>query len=330
MDLLDEFPSTEAEFRGRFADEERCRAHLARLKWREGFRCGHCGGKTAYFLPSKRVVYECAGCGRQVSVIAGTIFEQSKKPLALWFRAIFEVTASKQGISAAELQRKLGLGSYQTAWSWLHKIRTAMVRPNREPLSGEVEIDESYLGGPEAGKPGRGAEDKAIVAAAVEKRGRGCGRVRLGLIADVSARVLIGFVQQHLGGDETAHTDGWRGYAQLGKTGYRHIISVLSKLDQTAAEVLPRVHLVFSLLKRWILGTHQGSVSRKHLAGYLEEFTLMLRIPCGHRFNRRRARRITHGAERLLGIAMATPPRPFWKIVGRPHPQGKARLAVAA
>jgi len=322
MDLIDEFPSTEAEFRGRFADEDQCRAYLARWKWPEGFRCGHCGGKTAYFLPSKRVVYECAGCGHQVSVIVGTIFEQSKKPLVLWFRAIFEVTASKQGISAAELQRKLGLGSYQTAWSWLTKIRTAMVRPNREPLAGEVEIDESYLGAPEAGKPGRAAEKKSIVAAAVEKRGRGCGRVRLGLIANVSASVLIGFVRQHLGGDETAHTDGWRGYARLGKTGYQHIVSVLSQLDRTAAAVLPRVHLVFSLLKRWILGTHQGSVSHKHLAGYLEEFTF--------RFNRRRARRITHGAERLLGIAMATPPRPFWKIVGRPRPEGKARLAVPA
>lgn len=170
----------------------------------------------------------------------------------------------------------------------------------------------STRAGPEAGKPGRGAADKAIIAAAVEKRGRGCGRVRLGWIANVSARVLIGFVQQHPGGDETAHTDGWRDYAQLDKTGHRHIISVLSKLDQTAAEVLPRVHLIFSLLKRCILGTHQRSVSRQHLAGYPEEFTF--------RFNRRRARRITHGAERLLAIAMATPPRPFRKIVGRPHP----------
>ena len=115
MDQL-EFPSSETGFRARFADETRCREYLARLKWPEGFRCGHCGGRTAYFLPSKRVVYECAGCGHQVSVIAGTIFAQSKKPLGLWFRAIFEVTASKQGISAAELQRKLGLGSYQTAW----------------------------------------------------------------------------------------------------------------------------------------------------------------------------------------------------------------------
>ena len=315
------FPSTEAQFRACFADEDQCRAYLARLKWPEGFCCAHCGGETAYFLPSKRVVYECAGCGRQVSLIAGTIFEQSKKPFALWFRAIFEVTASKQGISAAELHRKLGLGSYQTAWSWLQKIRGAMVRPNRQPLSGEVEIDESYVGGPEPGKPGRGAEEKAIVTAAVEKRGRGCGRVRLGLVPNVSAAALIGF-EKHLGHGETAHTDGWRGYAKLGKTGYQHIVSVLSQLDQTAAEVLPRVHLIFSLLKRWILGTHQGSVSFKHLDGYLEEFTF--------RFNRRLARRITHGANRLLGIAMATPSRPFWKIVGRTRPRGKARLAVSA
>jgi hypothetical protein len=139
---LSEFPSTEAEFRARFADDNQCREYLARLKWPEGFRCAHCSGDRAYFLPSKRVVYECAGCGQQVSLIAGTIFEQSKKPLVLW--ALFEITASKQGISAA-LQRKLGLGSYQTAWSWLTKIRTAMVRPNREPLSGEVEIEESYV-----------------------------------------------------------------------------------------------------------------------------------------------------------------------------------------
>ena len=313
---VSEFPSSEAEFRTRFAFDDQCREYLARRKWPEDFRCAHCGGRTAYFLPSKRVVYECAGCRRQVSVIAGTIFEQSKKPLALWFRAIFEVTASKQGISAAELQRKLGLGSYQTAWSWLQKIRSAMVRPDRQPLAGEVEIDESYLGGAEAGKPGRAAEKKAIVAAVVEKRGRGCGRVQLGSIADVSAGALGAFVEKHLGSGETAHTDGWRGYGVLGKTGYRHIVWVSSKLDQTAAGVLPRVHLLFSLVKRWILGTHQGSVSRKHLDGYLEEFTF--------RFNRRRARRITHGAERLLGIAMATPPRPFRKIVGRPGPSGLA------
>jgi hypothetical protein len=156
----------------------------------------------------------------------------------------------------------------------------------------------------------------------VEKRGQGCGRVRLGLLANVAASALIGFVQNHRDGGETAHTDGWRGDAQLGKTGYQHIVSVLAQLDQTAAEVLPRVHLIFSRLKRCILGTHQGSVSLKHLEGYLEEFTF--------RFNRRRARRITHGAERLLNIAMATAPRPFWKIVGRPRREGKARLAVAA
>src|SRR5512132_3518057 len=186
-----------------------------------------------------------------------------------------------------------------------------MVRPNREPLSGEVEIDESYVGGPEPGKPGRAAEDKAIVAAAVEKRGKSCGRVRLGVIANVSADVLTAFVDNHLGDGETAHTDGWRGYAQLGNTGYRHIISVLSKLDQTAAEVLPRVHLISSLLKRWILGTHQGSVSLKHLDGYPEKFTFP--------FNPRPARRITPGPDRPhpLTLTPPPPPPPPRKIVGR-------------
>lgn len=321
MDLI-AFPSTEAEFRTRFADEDRCRDYLTRLKWPDGFRCAHCGGRSAYFLRSKRVVYECAGCGHQISVIVGTIFEQSKKPLALWFRAIFEFTASKQGISAAELQRKLDLGSYQTAWTWLHKIRTATIRPDRGPLSGAVEIDESYVGGREPGKPGRAAEKKAITVAAVEKRGRGCGRVRIASSADVSATALVGFIETHLGPGETAHTDGWNGYASLGNKGYQHIVSVISQLDQTAAEVLPRGHLVFSLLKRWILGTHQGSVSLKHLDGYLGEFTF--------RFNRRRARRITHGAERLLDIAVVTPPRPFRQIVGRSCSPENARIAAQA
>ena len=229
----------------------------------EGFRCAHCAGDRAYFLPSKRADYKWPAVAGS-SNIAGTIFEQSRKPLALWFRARFEVTASKQGtrpLTPTQARaRQLSDGMVVA-----QKIRTAMVRPNREPLAGEVEIDESYLGGPEPGKPGRAAADKAIVAAAVEKRGKSCGRVRLGVIANVSADVLTAFVGNHLGDGETVHTDGWRGYAQLGKTGYRHIVSVLSKLDQTAAEVLPRVHLIFSLLKRWILGTHQGSVSLKHL-----------------------------------------------------------------
>ena len=155
----------------------------------------------------------------------------------------------------------------------------------------------------------------------MEKRGKSCGRVRLGVIANVSADILTAFVDNHLGDDASAHTDGWRGYARLSKTGYRHIVSVLSKLDQTAAEVLPRVHLIFSLLKRWILGTHQGSVSLKHLDGYLEEFTF--------RFNRRRARRITHGAERLLGIAMATRPVPSGKLLAALVPEEKPDSAVA-
>ena len=207
MDLSG-FPNTEAEFRARFADDNRCREYLARLEMAGGLPLRPLRGDRAYFLPSKRVVYECAGCGRQVSVIAGTIFEQSKKPLVRWFRALFEITASKQGIAAAELQRKLGLGSYQTAWSWLTKIRTAMVRPNREPLSGEVEIAESYVGGPEPGKPGRAAEDKAsrVAAAVREASARAVVRGRLGVIANVSADVLTAFVDSRLGDGETRST----------------------------------------------------------------------------------------------------------------------------
>ncbi len=208
------------------------------------------------------------------------------------------MTASKQGVSAAELQRKLGLGSYQTAWSWLTKIRTAMVRPNREPLSGEVEIDESYVGGPEPGKPGRAAEDKAIVAAAMEKRGKSCGRVRLGVIANVSAESTAFAAPP--AGFTTPVLDGWTRLARSsGRVGL-----VISVLVHRAAAVLPRGDLPLRA-QLWILRRHQGSVSLKHLDGYLEEFTF--------RFNRRRARRITHVAERLLGIAMTTPPRPSGK-----------------
>src|SRR5512143_3404058 len=270
---VSEFPSSEAEFRGRFTDEDHCREYLARLKWPEGFRCAHCAGGTAYFLPSKRVVYECAHCGRQVSVIARDDLrteQEAARPLVPRHLRGHRVEAGHLGRRAATQARARQLSDGMVL---AHEDPHRHGPANREPLAGEVEIDESYVGGPKPGQPGRAAEDKAIVAAAVEKRGKSCGRVRLGVIANVSADILTAFVDNHLGHGETAHTDGWRGYARLGKTGYRHIVSVLSKLDQTAAEVLPRVHLIFSLLKRWLLGTHQGSVSLKHLDGYLEEFS---------------------------------------------------------
>ena len=167
--IPDDLPKDMPAFIAQFGSDEQCRDYLLKARWPDGFRCVTCGHDDAYTLRTK-IVYECAACGKQHSLLAGTIFEQTKTGLARWFLAIYLVTSSKGGIAAAELQRQMAFGSYQTAWSWLHKIRTAMVRPDRAPLSGRVEADETYLGGPKPGKPGRGAAGKTAVAGAAAPR----------------------------------------------------------------------------------------------------------------------------------------------------------------
>ena len=257
----------------------------------------------------------------QESLIAGTMFQQTKKPLREWFLAIFYVSASKGGVSAAELQRLLGMGSYQTAWSWLHKIRQAMVHPRRRPLSGEVEIDESYLGAPQSGKRGRGAAGKTIVAGAVEKRGKGSGRVRLGVLENVRAETLKAFLSAGVSPTTTAHTDGWRGYSKLDRSGYRHVVSVIHGSSADGVAHLPRVHLVFSLLKRWLLGTHHGAISTKHLPAYLEEYTF--------RFNRRTARpghRRRHEQGPRARQRRADPVPSRGRLFGRPGRSRRGRI----
>src|SRR3954462_12821374 len=179
--LPDDLPQDFLEFNARFGTDEQCREYLFRARWPDGFRCDGCGHDHAYTLRT-RLVYECVACRKQHSLLAGTIFEQTKTALARWFLAIYLVTSSKGGIAAAELQRQLGFGSYQTAWSWLHKLRKAMVRPDREPLADRVEAEETYVGGPRPGKRGRGAACKTLVAGAVEAGqagGRRLGRLRL-------------------------------------------------------------------------------------------------------------------------------------------------------
>ena len=153
-------PSDMTSFLARFGTDAACREHLFALRWPEGFRCRACQG-VKYYALTDRLVYECAGCATQNSLLTGTIFEQTKTSLSKWFLAIFLFTSSKGGISAAELKRQLGFGSDQTGWSWLHKLRRAMVVPGRQPLTGTVEVDESYVGGPEPGKRGRGAASAA-------------------------------------------------------------------------------------------------------------------------------------------------------------------------
>ncbi len=256
----------------------------------------------------------CRACRKQTSLTAGTIFEGTRKPLRMWFLAMWFVTSQKNGVSALGLQRELGLGSYETAWTWLHKLRRAMVRPGRDLLSGTIEVDETYVGGPEQGTRGRETESKAIVAIAVEKNGRGLGRIRLQQIGDVSTDSLLPFVQGAVERGAMVHTNGWRGYAGLAAAGYQHQVTVLSGGSDPAHEVMPRVHLVASLLKRWLIGTHQGGVQHQHLDYYLDEFTF--------RFNRRRSKARGLLFHRLAQQALAVGPAPYNAIVKPPGSSG--------
>ena len=251
----------------------------------------------------------CAACARKTSVTAGTIFDGTRTPLSSWFAAAWFVTSQKQGLSALGLQRALGLGSYQTAWMMLHRFRVAMVRPDRERLTGRVEVDESYVGGHEDWARGRQTETKSRVAIAVEVLDpKGFGRIRLKRIPDVSKASLIGFVKASVEPGATVCTDGWRSYLTLPDHGYTHQRIVVTDGDDAAHVAMPGAHRVASLLKRWLLGSHQGAVEPQHLDAYLNEFTF--------RFNRRRSQRRGLLFYRLLDQAVRTPPTPYKKIIG--------------
>jgi transposase-like protein len=310
-DVMAGLPGDLPGFLERFGSDAKCRAYLVRIRWPEGFRCEGCGHDRAY-RHKKRLIEECRACGKQHSILAGTIFEQTKTGLAKWFLAIYLVTSSKGGISAMELKRQMGFGSYQTAWSWLHKIRKAMVRPEREPLAVRVEADETYLGGPRPGKSGRGAAGKIKVAGAVESgrgraRGRRLGRLRLAVVPDVSSRSLGGFVAAAVTRSATVATDGWSGYGGLAAAGYAHQPLNLAASWGDAALRLPAIHLVFGLAKRWLLGTHHGAVSAKHLPAYLDEFVF--------RFNRRTAKNISHRFARVIEHAVRIQPTTYRQLV---------------
>jgi transposase-like protein len=246
-------------------------------------------------------------CKHQVSVTAGTIFQDTHKPLILWFRAAWSVTSQKTGASALGVQRVLGLGSYQTAWAWLHKFRRAMVRPGRDRLMGQVEVDETYVGGPEEGVPGRAAQEKALVVIAAQEDGRKIGRIRMRRIPDASSQSLHRFIEDSIEPGSIIHTDGWQGYKGLQAKGYRHDVTILEGRKETALELLPRVHWVVSSLKRWLLGTHQGAVSQEHLDYYLDEFTF--------RFNRRASGSRGKLFYRLLQQAVTVDPAPYRSMV---------------
>jgi transposase-like protein len=242
----------------------------------------------------------CRSCEYKLSLTAGTIFEGTRKPLLMWFRAIWWVVGQKNGASAKGIQRMLELGSYQTAWAWLHKIRRAMVRPGRDRLSGVVEVDETYIGGEKPGKRGRGALGKALVAVAVEDKGvDGIGRIRLSVVSNASQQSLATFVTQVVEPGSTIRTDDWSGYGTLEDVEYPHTV--------VPSHDLKIVHLVISLLKRWLAGTLQGAVSHQHLDYYLDEFTF--------RFNRRRSGHRGLLFFRLLQNAMVIEPTTYRQMV---------------
>lgn len=300
---MEDYPRTVMELEERFSTEEACRDYLIRLRWPAGFVCPLCQAPGNWTATRGRLI--CRACRHQASVTAGTIFQDTRKPLRMWFRAAWHITSQKNGASAVSLQQELGLGSYMTAWTWLHKLRRAMVRPGRDRLRGTVEVDEAYWGGEEENANGRLTEDKAVIAVAAEEDGKGIGRIRLRSIPDVTRASLHGFIAEVVEPGSTVRTDGWNAYLGLQK--YIHDRQVQRRRPESE-HLLPRVHRVVSLLKRWLLGTHQGAISHAHLDYYLDEFTF--------RFNRRTSASRGKLFYRLLQQAVQVDPTPYKNIVG--------------
>jgi transposase-like protein len=323
-----DYPSSLSQFLDWFQSDGDCAAYLARLRWPDGFSCRSCRASDVWL--TKRHLYICTTCGKQTSVIAGTIFEKTRLPLLTWFRAIWMLTSSKSGVSAKELQRELGIG-YRAAWLMLQKLRRAMVRPGRDSdkLSGDVEVDESYLGGPvPGGKRGRGAEGKVIIAIAAERKGFGkkskrwkLGRTRIQVVPDTSAKTLLDFVEDTCEKGSTIYTDGLSAYQGLAARGYTHDATAISKGNDPAHVVLPAVHRVASLLKRWLMGTHHGGWGAQHVEAYLDEFVF--------RFNRRQSNARGLLFYRLLQNAVAMPKMNYEGIILLQKAQAGKRRGVA-
>lgn len=291
---MEKYPGSLEEFEKWFTTEEACFEYLTKLRWPDGFMCPKCGSSHAW--RTSRGLWACQRCNANVSVTSGTIFHRTRKPLRLWFRTMWHITAQKYGTNALGLKRVVDPGCYETSWQWLHKLRRAMVRPGRDRLSGCIQVDETYIGGrKKGGKRGRGAEGKALVVVGVEdKEPKGIGRIRLKHVNDASAESLEGFVQEMIEPGSIVRTDGWKGYTELRGLGYKH--EVFTPLE------LKLPHLVASLLKRWLLGTYQGAVKPTHLSYYLDEFTF--------RFNRRSSRSRGMLFYRLVQQALMVDPVP--------------------
>jgi transposase-like protein len=300
-----DYPTTYQDLLAWFPDDAACLDYLAGLRWPDGFVCPGCGGGEHWRTSGS--LWMCQACARRTSVTAGTIFHRTRTPLSTWFAAIWFVTSQKNGISAQGLQRVLGFKSYETAWAWMHKLRRAMVRPERDLLGGIVEVDETFVGGVSLGKIGA-SSDKVPVMVAVEKPGPGrrLGRIRLEITDRPGSLNLVDFAQRTVTPGSTIRTDGARVMRRLGGLGYTHeYTDGYRAVDKS--EVLPGVHLSASLLKRWLTGTLHFAVAEHQLPYYLDEFTF--------RFNRRNARSRGLLFYRLLQQAVETDPQPLHTLL---------------
>ena len=294
-DLWRDFPKTATAFEARFATEADCRAYWIEARWGGKPACARCNS-TRVWTERDGVLFECADCGHQTSLTSGTLLEKTRKPFKMWFRAVFEISTRRTGISAKDLQRIMGFGSYKTAWAWLHKLRAAMVRPDREPLGPFVQIDEALVGG-------KGGPHKELVLVAAEAN----GRVRLAHVENNDEGTCKRFADSQIGTETNVVTDGLASYnsESLGKR--PHEMVVQTKQERRENDTLQGCHWTISLLKRWLLGTHGGAVRDKHLQAYLDEFAF--------RHNRRKTKGVGRIAARVIENLVARRPLPMPKLI---------------
>jgi transposase-like protein len=307
-----DYPPSYADLLAWFPDDAACLDYLEWLRWPNGFFCPQCETPSHWRMGDGR--FWCAHCQRRVSVTAGTIFHRTRTPLMVWFAAAWYMTSAKNGVSAKTLHKLLNFGSYQTAWTMLHRFRSAMVRPGRDLLTGEVEVNEIFIGGLKSGKRGRGAEGKTLVAVAVELLSpKGFGRCRLRVIPDTQASTLRLFLLDYVKPGAVIVTDGFSSYPDAIKSDYQHKLYVVTRSNDPAHVCLPGVHRIASLIKRWLLGTHQGAVEADHLQAYLDEFAF--------RFNRRKSEFRGLLFRRLLEQAVQVEPLSYKTLVVNPLPK---------
>lgn len=298
-ELWRDFPRTALEFEDRFATEEACRAYWIEVRWNGQIVCKRCGNAKVWPLRDGRL-YECSDCGHQTSLTSGTLLAGTRKPFKAWFRAIFEISVHRHGISAKDLQRIMGFGSYKTAWTWLHKLRRALVRPGREPLCAVVQLDEGFVGGK--------SSEKSMVLVGAEVG----GRVRLAHAANNDEETLKRFAEAQLAADAAVTTDGLPSYNVRSLKDRPHERIVQTSQERRKKDALQNCHWAISNLKRWLLGTHHGAVREKHLQAYLDEFAF--------RFNRRKTKGVGRIAARVLENLVTGKPMPMRQLVDDTEP----------